>query len=71
MTSDMLPPLPNDKRDMRGAEALVARGYPAVAPVLPLTVLLRPDLERLARFATDSEAAEGLPLVAAALLPET
>ena len=127
MTSDTLPPLPTDKCDLRGAEALVACGYPAVEPVLPrllewiqegnwpvarvlapflatvgaalvphaqrvlkgdddtwkyflvqdvvakspeLAVLLRPDLERLARFATEGEAAEGLPLMAAALLPE-
>ena len=127
MTSDTLPPLPNDKYDVRRAEALVACGYPAVEPVLPrllewiqdgnwpvarvlapflstvgaplvpharrildgdddtwkyflvqgvvaksaeLAVLLHPDLERLARFATDGEAAEGLPLMAAALLPE-
>jgi len=127
MTFDTLPALPNDKCDVRGAEALVACGYPAVEPMLPrllewtqdgnwpvarvlapflatvgaalvphaqrilkgdddtwkyflvqdvvaksaeLTVLLRPDLERLARFATEGEAAEGLPLMAAALLPE-
>jgi hypothetical protein len=32
-----------------------------------LTVLLHPELERLARFATEGEAAEGLPSMAAAL----
>ena len=127
MTSAPLQPLPNDKCDVPGAEALVACGYPAVEPVLPrllewiqdgnwpvarvfapflatvgaalvpharrilngdddtwkyflvqdvvaksaeLTVLLHPELERLARFATEGEAAEGLPLMAAALLPK-
>jgi hypothetical protein len=127
MTFDTLPPLPNDKCDVREAEELIACGYPAVEPVVPrllewiqdsnwpvarvlapflatvgaalvphaqrilngdddtwkyflvqdvaaksaeLTVLLRPDLERLARFATEGETAEGLPLMAAALLPE-
>jgi len=41
-----------------------------VAKSAELTVLLQPELERLARFATEGEAAEGLPLMAAALLPE-
>lgn len=41
-----------------------------VAKSAELTVLLRPELERLARFATEGEAAEGLPSMAAALLPE-
>ena len=127
MTSDTLPPLPNDKCDVRGAEAMVACGYPAVEPVLPrllewiqdgnwpvarvlapflatlgaplvpharrilngnddtwkyflvqdvvaksaeLVVLLHPDLERLALSATEGEAAEGLPSMAAGLLHE-
>jgi hypothetical protein len=35
MLSDLLRDLPTDKYDTRGAEALVARGFPAAIPVLP------------------------------------
>jgi hypothetical protein len=34
MTTDLQMNMPIDKRDVRGAEALVALGYPAVEPIL-------------------------------------
>ena len=48
--------------------------YFLVQDVVPksaeLTVLLRSDLERFARLPTEGETAEGLPLMAVAVLPE-